>query len=102
MRKMDLLKMTKFGLISLSFSFSVIAYTMSSEITEEMLLSVLEELCKNDTSSVQRAGDYLLNLMNNPSNIMLFFLMINKPYPNTVPICYSFYHVVSTTLRIIF
>lgn len=63
---------------------------MSSGITEETLLSVLGELCKNDTSSVQCAGDYLLNLMNDPSNLMLFFSMINKPYPDfvTMSSCY--------------
>lgn len=57
---------------------------MSSEVTEETVISAMEELRKNDTMSVQNAGEYLLKVMDNPSNLMLFFSIINKPYPDSV------------------
>lgn len=57
---------------------------MNSEVTEDTIVAALEEFCKNDTKSLHMAEDYLLNVMKNPDNLIIFFSIIEKSYPDSV------------------
>ena len=46
---------------------------MATEVTEENIISALELLKNNDTNSVQQASEWLLQVMNNPTYLHLFF-----------------------------
>lgn len=70
-----------FGLVLL---FDCCCGRMSSEVTEDSIVAALEELRKNDTSSVQFAGNYLLDVMNNPANLIILFSILDKGYPDFV------------------
>ena len=57
---------------------------MSIEVTEENIIAALELLRNNDTNSVQQASEWLLQVMNNPTYLHLFFSILCKPHPDFV------------------
>ena len=60
---------------------------MATEVTEENIISALELLKNNDTNSVQQASEWLLQVMNNPTYLHLFFSILCKDHPDFVVLC---------------
>ena len=54
---------------------------MENRADEQSVLEALSAMQKNDTQSIQAAGNYLLQVMEQPINLEVFFSILSKSFP---------------------
>lgn len=54
---------------------------MEIQADEQSVLDALSAMQKNDTQSIQAAGNYLMRVMEQPTNLEVFFSILSKSYP---------------------
>ena len=57
---------------------------MNVQVNEQLIVEALDGMRKNDTQSITEAGNYLLYVIKNPTNLMLLFTIVNSAYSNSV------------------
>lgn len=57
---------------------------MNIQVNEQLIVEALDGMRKNDTQSITEAGNYLLFVIKNPTNLMLLFAIVNSAYSNSV------------------
>ena len=57
---------------------------MNVQVNEQLIVEALDGMRKNDTQSITEAGNYLLYVIKNPTNLTLLFTIVNSAYSNSV------------------
>lgn len=57
---------------------------MDIPVTEPTIVEALDAMRVNDTVRIQQAGDYLLYVIKNPTNLMILFTIASGNYSDTV------------------
>ena len=70
----------------LVFFFNIIL-KMDIPVTEPTIVEALDAMRMNDTVRIQQAGDYLLYVIKNPTNLMILFTIASGNYSDTVLLC---------------
>lgn len=60
---------------------------MDIPVTEPTIVEALDAMRMNDTVRIQQAGDYLLYVIKNPTNLMILFTIASGNYSDTVLLC---------------
>ena len=60
---------------------------MDIPVTEPTIVEALDAMSMNDTVRIQQAGDYLLYVIKNPTNLMILFTIASGNYSDTVLLC---------------
>ena len=63
---------------------------MENRADEQSVLDALSAMQKNDTQSIQAAGNYLMQVMEQPVNLEVFFSILSKSFPPYVVITHPF------------
>ena len=71
-------------IIGLSTLYSYKCGKMNIQVNEQLIVEALDGMRKNDTQSITEAGNYLLFVIKNPTNLMLLFAIVNSAYSNSV------------------
>ena len=59
---------------------------MENRADEQSVLDALSAMQKNDTQSIQAAGNYLMQVMEQPVNLEVFFSILSTSFPPYVVI----------------
>lgn len=57
---------------------------MDIPVTEATIVEALDTMRMNDTARIKQAGDYLLYVIKNPTNLMILFTIASGNYSDTV------------------